>query len=118
MREIDESESSDESMVSPSCTVSGYVPQNRRKPSRIRGLAFFGYMKLFPYFFGRFPPLFGGDTPLLQPMDRKLPQQGVQYTAQGINTSIPRMPMRLPPTVTAASTQMEGSPTEEPTTWG
>ena len=36
----------------------------------------------------------------------------------GINTSIPAMPIKLPPTLTATSTQMEGSPTEDPTTWG
>ncbi len=36
----------------------------------------------------------------------------------GINSSIPATPIRLPPTDTAASTQMEGRPTELPTTWG
>ena len=35
-----------------------------------------------------------------------------------MKNSIPVIPMSLPPRVTAASTQMEGSPTEEPTTWG
>ena len=35
-----------------------------------------------------------------------------------MKSSIPSTPIRLPPRVTAASTQMEGRPTEEPTTWG
>ena len=35
-----------------------------------------------------------------------------------MKSSIPATPMRLPPMDTAASTQMEGSPTEDPTTWG
>ena len=36
----------------------------------------------------------------------------------GINISIPTIPIRLPPTLTAASTQIDGSPTEFPTTCG
>ena len=36
----------------------------------------------------------------------------------GIKTSIPTIPNILPPTDTATRTQMEGSPTEFPTTWG
>ena len=35
-----------------------------------------------------------------------------------MKNSIPAIPISLPPRVTAASTQMEGRPTEEPTTWG
>ena len=37
---------------------------------------------------------------------------------RGMKISIPTMPIRLPPRVTAVSTQMEGRPTEDPTTWG
>ncbi|CUX35099.1 hypothetical protein BN3590_00929 [Clostridium sp. C105KSO15] len=42
------------------------------------------------------------------------------YTTEqrGINISIPTIPMALPPMVTATRTQIEGSPTEFPTTWG
>ena len=36
----------------------------------------------------------------------------------GTMTSIPRIPMALPPMVTATNTQIPGSPTEEPTTFG
>lgn len=90
-----------------------------RKPSRIRGLAFFGYMKLFPYFLGGSRHFSAGTRRLLQPMDRKLPQQGVQYTAQGNKHQHSQNAHETArPSVTAASTQMEGSPTEEPTTWG
>lgn len=37
---------------------------------------------------------------------------------RGMNSSMPATPSRLPPTDTAASTQMDGRPTELPTTWG
>ncbi len=36
----------------------------------------------------------------------------------GMKISIPTIPMRLPPIVTAASTQIDGSPTDPPTTCG
>lgn len=36
----------------------------------------------------------------------------------GIKISIPTTPIKLPPIVTAASTHMEGRPTEFPTTFG
>ena len=36
----------------------------------------------------------------------------------GMKISIPTIPIRLPPIVTAASTQIDGSPTEFPTTCG
>ena len=37
---------------------------------------------------------------------------------RGIKHSIPMMPNRLPPTLTATSTHKDGSPTEPPTTCG
>ena len=36
----------------------------------------------------------------------------------GMKKTMPLMPIRLPPSVTAARTQIDGRPTDEPTTWG
>ena len=38
--------------------------------------------------------------------------------SRGMNINIPATPIRLAPSVTATSTQIDGSPTEFPTTWG
>ena len=114
MREIDGARASPPAWYPPLATKS----KDRKKPSRIRGLAFFGYMKLFPYFLGGSRHFSAGTRRCFSRWTVSCRSKAYSTLHRGINTSIPRMPMRLPPTVTAASTQMEGSPTEEPTTWG
>lgn len=43
-----------------------------------------------------------------------------EYTTEtiGMNISIPTIPIRLPPILTATKTQIDGNPTEFPTTCG
>ena len=91
------------------------------KPKKAKPHSRLGFLRLYEtvsYFFGGSRHFSAGTRRCFSRWTVSCRSKAYSTLHRGINTSIPRMPMRLPPTVTAASTQMEGSPTEEPTTWG